>query len=85
VERFPQLARALGEAIQRAMSRAGIGSEPHHVLNTLTPDQREKAKSLAREFERKINISPKRVVPEVLRAALVLLAERLCEGAIENK
>ncbi len=85
VDRFPQLANALGESIKRAMDRADIRGEPHHVLDTLTPDQREKAKSLALEFERKINVSLKRVAPEVLRTALSLLTAKLCEGAIEKK
>jgi hypothetical protein len=85
VERFPELAKALGDAIQRAMARAGLGGESYLALQALMPDQREKAKSLAHKFERKLEPSKEHAAPEVVRAALLLLAERLDKGVSDKK
>ena len=79
VERFSKLAGAIGDLMKRARKRAGLSNEPSAVLAALNRDQRERAKSLAHEMERKIGISSMRVPRDVTRAALLLIAERLAE------
>ncbi|MDD5678847.1 MAG: hypothetical protein PHW60_12795 [Kiritimatiellae bacterium] len=80
VERFPGLAKALGDPIKRAMVRAGFTSESHDAMAALAPDQRERAKSLARELAKKLDPSQQRNTPEIVRAALLLLVDDLPKG-----
>lgn len=77
VERFPGLATALGDPINRAMARAGLTSESHVAMAALAPDQRERAKLLAKEFSRRFDPAQQRNTPEVVRAALLLLVDDL--------
>jgi hypothetical protein len=79
LDRFPKLAGAIGDLMIRARRRASLSNEPSAVLAALDRDQRERAKSLAREMERKIGISSMQVSRDVARAALLLIAERLAE------
>ena len=81
VDRFPGLAKALGDPIKRAMIRAGLTSESHDAMAALTPDQFERAKSLAREVGKKLTSAQQRNTPEIVRAALLLLADELAKGA----
>jgi hypothetical protein len=85
VDRFPKLAKAFGEPICRAMTRAGISGESHGTMDTLTSKQRKKAKILARELEKKLEIYKKQAIPEIMRAALLLLADKLNKGVKCNK
>jgi hypothetical protein len=50
-------------------------------MDALTPDQRERAKSFARELGEKLGASQQTTAREVIRAALLLLADQLGEGA----
>ncbi len=81
VKRFPELAKALGDPIKRAMIRAGLTNESHDAMSTLAPEQRERAKSLARELAKKIDPAQRRNTPEIIRAALLLLVDDLSKGA----
>jgi hypothetical protein len=85
VDRFPELASALGDAIQRSMVRAGLGGESSSAVDLLTSDQCEKARSLAREIEEKLASSLLANTPQVIRAALLLLADQVREGAEKKK
>jgi len=84
VDRFSQLAKGLGDGIKRAMARAGLTGESYSAMGALTIDQRERAKSLARELGEKLAASQQTTPREVIRAALLLLADQLGEGA-ENR
>jgi hypothetical protein len=79
IERFPKQAAAIGDLMKRARRRAGLSDEPSAVLASLNRDQRERAKSLAHDWEKKIGISAMRTHRDVTRAALLLIAERLAE------
>jgi hypothetical protein len=46
-----------------------------------TNSQRERAKSLAREVGKKLASAQQRNTPEIVRAALLLLADELAKGA----
>ena len=85
VERFPMLAEAMGESIHNAMVRAGMAGEPDLALQALKPQQREKAKSLSQKFKRTLERSIQGAAPEIVRAALLLLAERLDKGIVDKK
>jgi hypothetical protein len=85
VARFPELAKVLGGPIRRAMTRAGISGESYGAMDMLTSKQRKKAQILARELEKKLKISQKQAVPEIMRAALLLLVDKLNEGVECNK
>jgi hypothetical protein len=85
VDRFPELAKGLGDGIRRAMARAGLGGESHSAMDALTPDQRERAKFLARELGEKLVASQQHTAPEIMRAALLLLADQIGEGAESRK
>ena len=80
VERFPGLVKALGDPIKRAMIRAGLTSESHDAMSALAPDQRERAKSLARELAKKLTPTQQRNTPEIIRAALLLLVDDLAKA-----
>jgi hypothetical protein len=80
VGRFPGLAKALGDPIQRAMVRAGLTSESYDVMAALAPDQRERAKSLARELGKGLDSVQTRSAPEIVRAALLLLIDEITKG-----
>lgn len=80
VDRFSDLATALGDPIKRAMGRAGIGYNTKKLLDFLTIEQRGRAESLAQELDKKLLSSKKNTTPEVLRAALLLLVERMGKG-----
>lgn len=80
VERFPGLTKALGDPIKRAMARAGLTSESHDAMAALAPDQRERAKSLARELGKKLDPAQQRNTPEIVRAALLLLVDEFAKG-----
>ncbi len=84
VDRFSELAKGLGDGIRRAMARAGLTGESYSAMDALTPDQRERAKSFARELGEKLAASQQTTAREVIRAALLLLADQLGEGA-ENR
>jgi hypothetical protein len=84
IDRFSELAKGLGDGIRRAMARAGLGGESHSAMDALTSDQRERAKFLARELGEKLGASQQTTDREVIRAALLLLADQLGEGA-ENR
>ena len=85
VDRFPELAKGLGDGIRRAMARAGLTGESYSAMDALTPDQRERAKSLARELGEKLVASQQHTAPEIMRAALLLLADQIGEGAESRK
>jgi hypothetical protein len=85
VERFPGLAKALGDPIKRAMTRAGFTGESHDAIVALAPNQRERAKSLAREFRKKLDPSQQRNTPEIVRAALLLLVDELAKDTGDRK
>ncbi len=85
IERFPALAKALGDAIKRAMARAGLGGEKSGAMDGLTSEQRERARTLAYDIRKKIGTAEENNSPEVLRAALLLLADRLGQGVKEKK
>jgi hypothetical protein len=80
VERFPGLAKALGDPIKRAMARAGFTSESHDAMAALASDQRDRARSLARELGKKIDHAQQRNTPEIVRAALLLLVDELAKS-----
>ncbi|MBU2008219.1 hypothetical protein KJ743_03895 [Patescibacteria group bacterium] len=85
VERFPNLAGAIGDLMKRARRRAGLSNEPSAVLVSLNRDQRERAKNLAHDLEKKIGISSMRTQRDVTRAALLLMAERLAEESEDSE
>jgi hypothetical protein len=77
VERFPALAKALGDPIKRAMARAGLAAESHEAMAALAPEQRDRAKSLAHQLRKTFNVSQLRTAPEIVRAALLLLIDEV--------
>ena len=80
VDRCPELAKAMGDLFRRAMSRAGIaGSTSQSAMDALTHDQQQRARSLARELEKRLDTSKQRTTPGIMRAALMLLADELVE------
>jgi hypothetical protein len=80
VDRFPELAKALGDPIKRAMTRAGLTDESYDAMAALAPNQREHAKTLARELSKKFNPSKQGTAPEIMRAALLLLIDELAKN-----
>lgn len=83
VERFPRLAKTFGDPIRRAL--VGLSGESCVALADLAPNQRERAKSLARDFGRKLNASQHNTAPEIMRAALLLLADELAKKTRSRK
>lgn len=84
VDRFPELAKGLGDPIKRAIKRSGLGSGDSAGFDELTTPQKEKARSLAREFAKRLDTSKIGETPEVIRAAFLLLAEKIISG-VESK
>lgn len=85
VERFPELAKALGDPIKKAMRRAGLTGEAHDAMSILTTNQREIAKTLAKEFGEKLTLSQHQVAPEIMKAALLLLIDELMKNTGDKK
>jgi hypothetical protein len=80
IARFPELAQAVGEPIRRAMARAGLCGEAAGALNGLPPQQRDRAKALARDLAKRFEMSRQKTAPDVMRAALLLLVDELVKG-----
>jgi hypothetical protein len=85
IERFPGLAGALGVPIKRAMVRAGLSSGIGSEIDSLTNEEREQARILAYDIRKKISAVAEDSSPEVLRAALLLLVDKLGQGVKEIK
>jgi len=85
VERFPGLAKALGEPIKRAMRRAGLTGEAQDALAILTTNQREIAKTIAQDLAKKLNPLQHQVKPEIMKAALLLLIDELMKNTGDKK
>lgn len=83
VERFPKLAKTLGDPLRRAL--VGLSGESYVALADLAPNQRERAKSLARDLGRKLNTSQHNTTPEIMRAALLLIADELAKKTRSRK
>ena len=85
VDRFPDLAKALGDPVKRAMARSGLNGQTENLLDGLTVEQRARAESLAKELGEKLASSTKNTSPEVMQAALLLLIEKMGKGdAVQN-
>ena len=67
----------MGDGIRRAAVRYGLEGESHSAMSALMPDQRKRAKSLARELEEKVSILRQENEREVFRAALLLLVDKI--------
>ena len=85
VERFPALAAALGDPIKRAMARAGLAAESHEAMAALAPEQRDRARALARKMGQAFKVSQHRTAPEIVRAALLLLVDEVAPSGGESK
>jgi hypothetical protein len=83
VDRFPELAKALAEPIRKAIARAGVDGGSNDAMAALTPDQRERAKSLAKELGERLDASKKSHSSEIIRAALLLLVDKVARRAGE--
>ena len=79
LDRFPQLAQAIGDAFTRSMDRAGLTDTEVPAAGTLTPAQREQAAALARKLEKKLLPRGTHTSSKVVRAALLILAQSIRE------
>jgi hypothetical protein len=77
VDRFPQLAQAIGDALTRGMDRAGLTGIEVPAAESLTPAQREQATALARDLEKKLLPHGTHTSSKVVRAALLILAQSI--------
>jgi len=77
VERFPELAKALGDPIKRAMRRVGLTGAAHDAMASLNTNQCEIAKKMAQELAKKLIPFQLQTTPEIMKAALLLLIDEL--------
>lgn len=74
IDRFPNLAKAVGEPVRRAVARTAEGAAAADPLSGLSTRQAKAARALAQDLGRQLAGARKDVTDEVVRAALLLLA-----------
>lgn len=80
VARFSEVAEGLGNGIRRSVLRHGLKDKSHNSMLSLTSYQRERAKLLAAEVAEKVSVLRGANEREVLRAALMLVADEMQRG-----
>jgi hypothetical protein len=79
LERFPQLAQVMGDALKKGMNRAGVTGIEMPVVETLTSAQHEAAAALAHDLETKLLPHFTQRPSKVMRAALLILLGNIRE------
>ncbi len=77
VDRFPEAAKAVGDAFRRAARSVGVARDADAQLASLTPKEWKQAETAARKMRTYLKENVKEVTARALRAAITKLLEEL--------